>query len=277
MDHQGIKIRNATQEEMNLFLEWANNESWNVAEADSNAFYHTDPHGFFLAELNEEPVAMVSAVTYDNYAHIGFYIVKKEFRGKGYGFSLFQHACKYAEGKVPVLGLDGVEQQKGNYEKSEFKAFDTLSVYKRKAQGVCDKELLDIRDLELEEIVGYDEKNFGSSRRKYLEAILQQKVQGLVIKKDGEIKGYGILKKAHSGYKVSPLVAENKEFALQILNGLQSLIEGENISLCVFGSNEEAKSLVQDWEQVTTLHRMYKNGVPKNNSNKLFGNIPEIA
>jgi len=193
---------------------------------------------------------MISAVAYDNYAHVGFYIVKNEVRGKGFGLSLFQHAVKYAEGKVQVLGLDGVEHQKKNYEKSEFKPFDTIGRYTRKAQGTRDNELLDIRDLPLDEIAIYDEKIFGSSRRGYIEAILKQKTHGFAIKKDGQIKGYGILKKAHSGYKIAPLVAENQEFAQQILNGLQSLVEGEDVNLDIFGSNQEAVSLVQDWDYV---------------------------
>jgi len=275
---QGIKIRNATHEEMKLFLEWANNEAWNVSEADINAFYHIDPQGFFIAELNGEPVAIVSAVAYDNYAHVGFYIVKNEVRGKGYGLSLFQHAVKYAEGKVQVLGLDGVDQQKNNYEKSGFKPFDILIRYTRKAQGTRDEELLDIRDLPLHEIAEYDEKYFGSSRKGYLEAILKQEgVSGFAIKQDGQIKGYRILKKAHIGFKIAPLVAENQEFAQKITNGLQSLIDGEDVYLDVFESNKETDSLIQGWKIFSTLNRMYKNGAPKNKLNKLFGNIPEVA
>ena len=275
-----LKIRNATFDDMKMFLEWANKECWNVSEADVNAFYHIDPQGFFVGEVNGEPVAIVSAVVYDNYAHVGFYIAKTEFRGKGYGLKLFQHAVKYAEEKVGVLGLDGVEQQKKNYEKSGFKSVDLLVRYTRKAQGERDSELSNIRDLPLEEIAIYDQSSFGSSRKNYIDALLrQQGVHGFVVKKDGQVKGYGILKKTYSGYKVAPLVVDNQEVAEKIINGLQSLIEGEDVYLDIFETNKDAENLVksQGWTHATTLHRMYKNGVPQNDTNKLYGNIPEVA
>jgi len=274
---KGLAIRNATYGEMKLFLEWANSEGWNESEADLNAFYHIDPQGFFLGEVNGEPVSMIQAVAYNNYAHLAFYIVKKEFRGKGYGYPIWQHAIKYVEGKVQVLGLDAVEQEKKDYEKSGFKVSGALTIHRKKAQGTRDKELLDIRDLPLDEIVEYDEKIFGSSRRGYIEAILNEKSHGFAIKKDGQIKGYGILKKAQISYRLAPLVAENQEFAQQILNGLQSLVEGEDVDLYTYESNKEAQSLVQGWKPMYTFQRMYKNGVPQMNTSKLFGNIPEVA
>jgi len=275
---QSLKIRNATYEDMKLFLEWANIEGWHESEADVNAFYNIDPQGFFIGELNGEPVSMISLVCYSNYAHLAFYIVKKEFRGRGFGLAIWQHAIKYAEGKVQVLGLDAVQQEEKDYEKSGFKPFDTLTIYRTKARGTRDECLLDIRDLPLDEIAEYDEKYFGSSRKGYLEAILKQEgVNGFAIKQDGQIKGYGITRKNDISNRIAPLVAENQEFARQIANGLQSLVEGQNVDLIVFGSNQEAQTLVQDWQSVVTFQRMYKNGVPKNDPSKLFGDIPEVA
>lgn len=57
---------------------------------------------------------------YDNsYGFLGFYIVKPEFRGRGYGLKLWQAGLKYLEGCN--VGLDGVVEQQGNYMQSGFK------------------------------------------------------------------------------------------------------------------------------------------------------------
>ena len=58
----------------------------------------------------------------DDYAFLGYYIVSKEHRNKGFGLRLFQAATKRAEREGPCnIGLDGVVEQISNYEKSGFK------------------------------------------------------------------------------------------------------------------------------------------------------------
>ncbi len=187
---------------------------------------------------------------------------------------------KYAEEKAGILGLDGVEHEVKNYEKWGFKPVDIIQRYKGKAQGKRNDELLDIRDLQLEEITTYDQNSFGSSRKNFIEALLRhQEVRGFAVKNEGQIKGYGILKKSHDGYKLAPFVADNQEVAENIFAGLQSLIEGEDIYLDIFESNKDAENLAknQGWISVWTLNRMYKNGIPNFDTKKLYGNFPEIA
>lgn len=49
---------------------------------------------------------------------IGVYIVDEAYRGKGYGKPLFDHTMNYL--KERIIGLDAVEEQIKNYEKSGF-------------------------------------------------------------------------------------------------------------------------------------------------------------
>jgi len=101
------KIRTATKNEVRLMVEWARKEGWNPGIYDAGCFYTQDPNSFFVGLLNNEIVATVSAVRYDNtYGFMGFYIVKPEYRGKGYGMEIFQKAWNYL-GKRNIGG-DGV-------------------------------------------------------------------------------------------------------------------------------------------------------------------------
>jgi len=79
------KIRNATREEVDIMVDWAAKEGWNPGLYDANCFYSQDPNGFFVGLLDGKIISTVSAVRYDNtYGFLGFYIVKPQFRGKGY-------------------------------------------------------------------------------------------------------------------------------------------------------------------------------------------------
>ena len=60
------QIRTATFDELNIMIEWADKEGWNPGLYDAGTFYKTDPKGFFLGFLNNEPIASISAVAFDN-------------------------------------------------------------------------------------------------------------------------------------------------------------------------------------------------------------------
>ena len=95
-------------------------EGWNPGLADDACFASVDPEGFFIAELDGEPVAIVSCVNYDaRFAFLGFYIVRADLRGKGYGLRIWNAAIAHAGPRV--IGLDGVVAQQDNYRKSGFR------------------------------------------------------------------------------------------------------------------------------------------------------------
>lgn len=77
-------VRTMNAEEVNLAIEWAAHEGWNPGFHDAHVFRAADPDGFFIGELQGEPVGSISAVAYDaHFGFIGLYIVRPEFRGKG--------------------------------------------------------------------------------------------------------------------------------------------------------------------------------------------------
>ncbi|MGI0482044.1 GNAT family N-acetyltransferase [Geminocystis sp. CENA526] len=91
-------------------INWAKKEGWNPGKYDLKTFYHTDSQGFFIGKLNNESIGCISAISYDEYfGFLGFYIVKSDFRGKGYGIQLWRHALSHL--KERNIGLDGVVAQ----------------------------------------------------------------------------------------------------------------------------------------------------------------------
>ena len=115
-----LTIRTMRPDEISLAVDWAAAEGWNPGLADAACFASVDPEGFFIAELDGKPAATVSCVNYDaSFAFLGFYIVRADLRGKGYGLRIWNAAIAHAGPRV--IGLDGVVAQQDNYRKSGFR------------------------------------------------------------------------------------------------------------------------------------------------------------
>src|SRR5579863_533069 len=113
-------IQTASIDDLNFMKDSAQREGWNPGLHDMIPFHVTDPTGFLIGHLNDEPIACISVVRYiTQFAFLGFYIVKPEYRGHGYGFNLWQQAMHYLQNYN--VGLDGVIAQQNNYQKSGFK------------------------------------------------------------------------------------------------------------------------------------------------------------
>src|SRR4030095_12856259 len=112
-------IRTMRPDEIQLAIDWAAAEGWNPGIGDAACFASVDPEGFLIAELDGAPAATVSCVNYDaRFAFLGFYIVRAELRGRGYGLRIWNAAIAHAGARV--IGLDGVTAQQDNYRKSGF-------------------------------------------------------------------------------------------------------------------------------------------------------------
>lgn len=73
-----------------MVIDWSAKEGWNPGLYDADVFYKTDPKGFFLGFLDGKPIASISAVAYDDkFGFLGFYIVKPEYRDKGFGIKIW--------------------------------------------------------------------------------------------------------------------------------------------------------------------------------------------
>jgi GNAT superfamily N-acetyltransferase len=108
----GFTIRAMRPDEISLALDWAAAEGWNPGNADASCFASVDAEGFLIAELDGAPAATISCVNYDaRFAFLGFYIVRPDLRGKGYGLRIWDAAIAHAGARV--VGLDGELREVG--------------------------------------------------------------------------------------------------------------------------------------------------------------------
>src|SRR3954453_11892092 len=114
-----LSIRTMRPDEISMAVNWAAGEGWNPGLADEACFAAADPEGFFIGELDGAPAATVSCVNYGaSFAFLGFYIVREDLRGRGYGLRIWNAAIAHAGPRV--IGLDGVVAQQQNYRLSGF-------------------------------------------------------------------------------------------------------------------------------------------------------------
>src|SRR5215467_12180479 len=115
-----LRIRMMRPEEIALASNWAAAEGWNPGLTDAACFATVDPGGFLISELDGAPAATISCINYDErFAFLGFYIVRDDLRGRGYGLRIWNAAIAHAGGRT--IGLDGMVAQQDNYRKSGFR------------------------------------------------------------------------------------------------------------------------------------------------------------
>ena len=107
MKDKNYTIKTMDRAEVDIAIEWAAKEGWNPGIHDADCYFAADSSGFLIGMLGDEPIATISVMKYDeSFGFLGFYIVKPEYRGKGYGIQIWNAGLKYLEGRN--IGLDGV-------------------------------------------------------------------------------------------------------------------------------------------------------------------------
>ena len=272
-----MTIRNVSRSEMSQLIDWAADEGWNPGLHDAACFYETDPGGFFIGELQSEPVGCISAVAYnDAFGFVGFYIVRPEFRGRGYGFRLWQAAMEYMKGRN--VGLDGVVAQQENYQKSGFHfAYNNIRYEVKNPdlpmQGSY-PSVVSLGRVAFDELAAYDGAVFSVERRRFLQPwISQPGGVALGSLRDGRLSGYGLLRSCRSGCKIGPLFADTAEIADALFGALVQQVPGAVVYLDVPAVNPAAMALAQKYQMqpVFETARMYTGWPPKVLLDKVFG------
>jgi GNAT superfamily N-acetyltransferase len=262
-----------TESELNLALEWAATEGWNPGLYDAACFYAVDPNGFFLGEFVGEPIGCISAVAYDeHYGFVGFYIVKPQYRGRGFGLQLWDAAMVYLGGHN--VGLDGVIIQQGNYKKSGFKLAYRNIRHQGEGRGAEPSGLLDLSSVDFDEIVRYDRTVFPASRPSFLRCWIRQP-QGAALGIAGgqRLEGYGVLRACRCGFKIGPLFADDPHIAGTLFQGLASRVPGQPLFLDTPEANPAAIELARrhGMEPVFETARMYTKESPDRRIDRCFG------
>ncbi|MFH1346552.1 MAG: GNAT family N-acetyltransferase [Pseudomonadota bacterium] len=271
----GLRIRPMRPDEIPMAVNWAAAEGWNPGLADAACFAAADPQGFFIGEFEGAPAATVSCVNYSaGFAFLGFYIVREDLRGRGFGLRIWNAAIAHAGPRV--IGLDGVAAQQQNYRKSGFElAFanvrygGTVAPPDARPAGV-----IALTEVPLAAVEAYDATVFPAPRGAFLRAWIGSPGHlGRAVVRDGRLAGWGVIRPCRKGRKIGPLVADDRATAELVLSALLAGAGGGEIFLDVPGVNRDAIALAQDLglAPVFETARMYTGAIPPLRLDRVFG------
>ncbi|MFD6106789.1 GNAT family N-acetyltransferase [Nocardia salmonicida] len=269
-----LVITRATPDEWATVVEWAAAEGWNPGEADRGAFFAQDPHGFFLGRVDGEPATAISVVNYgDTYAFLGFYLVRPDLRGRGFGIATWRKGLTHAGARV--VGLDGVVDQQNNYRRSGFE----LAYRSARFGGVATLPAPDgtVRVLlpdEVGDVLAYDARCVPAARPMFLTRWLTEPTHRTFLRiVDATLTGFCTVRPARDGWRVGPLFADTVDDARQLLAACARASDGASLAVDVPLGNEPAVLLAEAAGLTPTFEtaRMYTGGVRNHLQDRVFG------
>ena len=266
-------------DEISIAVDWAAAEGWNPGLADDACFATVDPQGFLVGEIDGETAATVSCVNYSaSFAFLGFYIVRADLRGRGYGLRIWNAAIAHAGARV--IGLDGVAAQQQNYRKSGFELayanirYGGTVAAPEAPRAQVNAQVIALNEIPLAHVEAYDATLFPAPRPAFLRAWIGAPGHvGRAVMRDGRLAGWGVIRPSRKGRKIGPLVADDRAAAEVVLSALLAGVGGGEIFLDVPGINRDAVALAQDLglAPVFETARMYTGAIPPLRLDRVFG------
>jgi GNAT superfamily N-acetyltransferase len=275
-EQSNLRIRAMRPDEIAMAADWAAAEGWNPGLADAACFATVDPEGFFIGEIDGEPAAIISCVNYDaRFSFLGFYIVRPDLRGRGYGMRIWNAAIAHAQARV--IGLDGVVAQQENYKKSGFRlAYANVRYGGAVAAppALALAGVVALAEVPFAAVAADDATVFPAPRAAFLRAWIDTPGHvGRALVRDGKLAAWGVIRPSRTGCKIGPLVADDRAAAEAVLAALLKGAGDGPVFLDVPGVNRDAVALAQDLglAPVFETARMYTGAIPPLRLERVFG------
>ncbi|MBN9221952.1 MAG: GNAT family N-acetyltransferase [Mesorhizobium sp.] len=272
-------IRTLSLQELSILIDWAAAEGWNPGLDDAAMFQAADPEGFIGAFVGGEMVAAISAVAYGrDFGFIGLYICHPDMRGRGYGKAVWNAGMARLAGRT--IGLDGVEEQRANYQRKGFEpVYETIRYSGRLANrsagggSVPTTTARLTSDIGIPDIVAYDTLCFPAPRTSFLRRWLQPPHRALAAVTSRKMAGYAVARSCRDGFKIGPLFADDAQMALELLGDLAIACQGGdlNIDVPATGADFIAALEAAGFSPTFSTTRMYQGPPPQLDANRIFG------
>lgn len=266
-----FEIRTVGKNGLLQLVEWAKAEGWNPGPCDAEVFWETDPEGFIGCFDKDEMIGGGSVVSYDGkFGFMGFFIVKPLYRSVGIGRKLWLYRRDYLLGRLQhgaPIGMDGVLAMQDFYSEGGFKTAFRSVRYSRLGERLeTDVRIDPISQSEWSSIMRLDTYCFGFDREKFLKAWLSMtESRTFRFADEGGIRGFAVLRKATTGYKIGPLFADSAPVAEALYRSCLNSAPEALVFMDVPVINADAMHLVRKYKAESNFEcaRMYHGPAPE--------------
>lgn len=279
-----LEIRNMTRLEVDDLVAWAAREGWNPGLHDAELFWATDPEAFIAAEIDGEMIGGGAITSYGGeFGFMGFFIVRPEFRGRGFGNTLWQvRRQRLLDRLLPgaSIGLDGVFEMQDYYARGGFvfshrnMRFRADIAERPVTSPEDDKNIVQLAAVPFDQLLDYDRTCFPARRPGFLKNwIAQADALALGYLRDDKLSGYGVIRRCGEGCKVGPLFADDSQVAEALYGQLAGFAAAGPLFLDAPENNPAAMAFVAQhaMTEVFGCARMYLGGAPHLAHERIFG------
>lgn len=279
-----LVIRNMTRSEVNELVDWAASEGWNPGLHDADLFWATDSEAFIAADLDGKLIGGGAITSYDGeFGFMGFFIVKPEYRGQGFGNTIWHARRDRLLTRLrpgATIGLDGVFTMQDYYAKGGFVfshrnlRFRTEIPQSTVTTEVDNDGIVPLETVPFDQLLDFDRSCFPASRPSFLKDwISQADALALGYRRKGRLCGYGVARRCREGYKIGPLFADDGRIANAIYTQLAGFAAGGPLFLDAPENNSAAMALVRRhrMSEVFGCARMYLGPPPVLKHERIFG------
>ena len=287
---KNFTIRNISNDDLQKVTDWAKLEGFAPGIDDISIYKNTDKQGVWVGCLNNIPVGSIACVKYNSsYGFLGLFIVKKEYRNRGYGVKLWKHGLNYLK-DIDCIGLEAAPMRIHDYQKWGFKKSSVTNRWKLYGNKNLPKfnfykdsysefRVVPGDKISSEAVILYDSQREPSPRPHFLNDWLKNSY-GLVkaiVDKNGMCHGFGrirpcILVDDKKGWRIGPLLADTPPLAELLIRELVGDLDNEILLDCS-GLNPYANYLLSNlgFYEISKTFRMYKGIQPPTPMNQVYG------
>ena len=212
-------------------VELANTMDWNMATEDFKFITRLEPEGCFVLFEDSTQVGIATSISYGKVGWFGNLIIKEEYRQKGAGHLLVNHAVKYLQDRgAETIGLYAYPNLINFYSNLGFHEDENFVFSRSQISFLSIKETLPkIGKQHIQAVTKFDRKCFGGDRTKLLESIiLEEGNLGFYISKGDKVAGYVAATVYDTVAWVGPLMCQkgNVDVAVTLLKAILAKLTG---------------------------------------------------
>lgn len=273
---EDLVVTQATLDDWKVVGGWAADEGWNPGLSDRASFFAQDPEGFFIGRIGGEPVSAISVVNYGaDYAFLGFYLVRPDLRGRGYGITTWKTALAHAAWAAPSASTGWSRSRTTTASRVSNSPIARSVSAEWPRWGRRRRESGPPRRRTSRRSRRTTVPAAQRTGRMFVESWLTGPEHRTFVRlaDDGQLTGYGVIRPARDSLRIGPLFADTADDARALLSALAADAAGSAVAIDVPETNTAGIALVEELGLAPSFEtaRMYTGPVRPFAQERVYG------